>query len=98
MRCTRWRTVLRWMNSALAVSARLRSASRNVHAVTIIGSYLGSAVPSRDIPKYVEMWRDGKLPVEKLISHRIRLDDINRAMDELAEGRAVRQVIIMDEE
>lgn len=67
-------------------------------ARTIVGSYLGSAVPSRDIPAYVEMWRAGQLPVEKLISHRIRLDQINEAMDELAEGRAVRQIILMDEE
>lgn len=65
---------------------------------TVVGSYLGSAVPSRDIPTYAEMWRSGKLPVEKLISHRIRLGQINEAMDELAQGRAVRQVILMDEE
>ena len=69
-----------------------------IEARTVVGSYLGSAVPSRDIPTYAEMWRSGKLPVEKLISHRIRLDQINEAMDELAQGRAVRQVILMDEE
>lgn len=67
-------------------------------ARTIIGSYLGSAVPSRDIPQYVEMWRAGKLPVEQLISKRIRLDEINEAMDELADGKAIRQVILFDEE
>ncbi|WP_296140373.1 alcohol dehydrogenase catalytic domain-containing protein [uncultured Tessaracoccus sp.] len=67
-------------------------------ARTVIGSYLGSAVPSRDIPQYVEMWRAGKLPVEHLISHRIQLADINAAMDELADGRAVRQVILFDED
>ena len=58
-----------------------------------MGSYLGSAVPTVDIPKYAQMWLDGKLPVEKLISHHIRLDDINEAMDELDQGRALRQVI-----
>ncbi|GGK95645.1 alcohol dehydrogenase catalytic domain-containing protein [Nocardia jinanensis] len=61
---------------------------------SIIGSYLGSAVPSRDIPEYVRMWREGRLPVEKLISARIGLADINAAMDELAAGHALRQVII----
>ncbi|MFZ2175524.1 MAG: alcohol dehydrogenase catalytic domain-containing protein [Rhodococcus sp. (in: high G+C Gram-positive bacteria)] len=65
-------------------------------ARTIIGSYLGSAVPSRDIPVYENLWRSGKLPVEKLISSRITLEDINRGMDELADGRAIRQVIIFD--
>ena len=65
-------------------------------ARTIIGSYLGSAVPSRDIPKYAQMWREGRLPVEKLISSRIGLDEINRGMDELADGNAIRQVITFD--
>ncbi len=63
-------------------------------ARTVIGSYLGSAVPSRDIPKYVELWRAGKLPLEQLISSRIALDDINSAMDELADGHGLRQVIV----
>ena len=65
-------------------------------ARTIIGSYLGSAVPSRDIPIYEALWRSGKLPVEKLISSRITLDDINRGMDELADGKAIRQIIVFD--
>lgn len=65
-------------------------------ARTIIGSYLGSAVPTRDIPIYVQLWRDGRLPVEKLISSRIALDDVNEGMDELADGRAIRQVIMFE--
>lgn len=60
---------------------------------SLIGSYLGSAVPARDIPRFVELWRAGRLPVESLVSSTITLDDINTGMDELAEGRAVRQVI-----
>lgn len=39
------------------------------------------------------MWREGRLPVEKLVSATMRLDDINEAMDQLADGRAVRQII-----
>lgn len=63
-------------------------------ARTIVGSYLGSAVPSRDIPFFEQMWREGRLPVEELISSVIELDGINAAMDELADGKAVRQVIL----
>ena len=62
-------------------------------ARTIVGSYLGSAVPSRDIPRYVELWRAGRLPLEALITARIGLDEINEAMDALAGGLAIRQVI-----
>lgn len=65
-------------------------------ARTITGSYLGSAVPSRDIPRYAQLWRDGRLPVEALISSRITLGEINGALDELADGHAIRQVIIFD--
>jgi alcohol dehydrogenase len=65
-------------------------------ARTIIGSYLGSAVPARDIPVYAQLWREGKLPVEALISSTIHLADINEAMDDLADGLAVRQVILFD--
>ncbi|WP_458116525.1 alcohol dehydrogenase catalytic domain-containing protein [Arthrobacter sp. D2-10] len=65
-------------------------------ARTIVGSYLGSAVPERDIPRYAQLWREGKLPVEALISSHIALEDINEAMDQLADGKAIRQVIIFD--
>jgi alcohol dehydrogenase len=60
---------------------------------SLIGSYLGSAVPSRDIPRFVSLWQTGRLPVEALVSSTIRLDDINEAMDHLADGTAVRQLI-----
>lgn len=60
---------------------------------SIIGSYLGSAVPRRDIPVFVEMWRAGRLPVERLVSHHIGLDDLNAGLDRLASGAAIRQVI-----
>ncbi|CAM2759032.1 alcohol dehydrogenase [Mycobacterium intermedium] len=60
---------------------------------SLIGSYLGSAVPSRDIPRFVALWREGRLPVEALVSSSVRLGDINEAMDHLADGTAVRQLV-----
>ena len=65
---------------------------------SVVGSHPGSAVSDGDIPKYAQMWRDGRLPVERLVSSRIRLSQINEAMDELADGKAIRQVILFDEE
>lgn len=62
-------------------------------ARTIIGSYLGSAVPSRDIPRYVELWRSGALPLERLVSSHVRLDELDAAMDRLAAGGELRQLI-----
>lgn len=60
---------------------------------SIIGSYLGSALPERDIPVFVDLWRAGRLPVGELVSGTIELDDINTGMDRLADGTAIRQVI-----
>lgn len=63
---------------------------------TIKGSYMGSAVPSRDIPRYVALYRNGRLPVDRLLSHRLRLDDINEGFDRLRSGEAIRQVVLFD--
>ena len=60
---------------------------------TLKGSYLGSCVPERDIPQYIEWYRAGRLPVDRLLSERIGLDGINAAFDRLAAGASIRQVI-----
>ncbi len=62
-------------------------------AQTIIGCYLGSAVPKRDIPQFEQLWREGKLPLERLISGSFELDNINEAMDALASGSVLRQIV-----
>ena len=86
------RTVTVGLPSPTAL-AQVSPLTITAEARTIVGSYLGSAVPSRDIPRYAELWREGRLPVEALISSHIALDEIDSAMDTLAEGRAIRQVI-----
>jgi Zn-dependent alcohol dehydrogenase len=58
------------------------------------GSYLGSCVPARDIPRFVALHRAGRLPVDRLLTHRIGLDDLNSAFDRLARGEGVRQVVV----
>lgn len=63
---------------------------------TLKGSYIGTCVPSRDIPRYVALYRQGRLPVDRLMSGTLRLDDINAAFDRLADGQAVRQVVLFD--
>ena len=60
------------------------------------GSYLGSCVPSRDIPAYIELYKTGRLDVGKLISHRIKLEDINDGFERLAKGDSLRQIILFD--
>lgn len=59
----------------------------------IKGSYMGSCVPRRDIPLYISMYQEGKLPVDKLQTHVLTLDEINEGFDRLANGQAVRQIV-----
>ncbi len=60
---------------------------------TVKGSYIGTCVPARDIPRYIALYRAGRLPVDRLMSGRLKLDEINEGFDRLHEGKAVRQVI-----
>ncbi|MCD6680817.1 MAG: zinc-dependent alcohol dehydrogenase family protein [Burkholderiaceae bacterium] len=62
---------------------------------TVKGSYLGSCVPTRDIPRYIALYRAGSLPVDRLLSEQIGLDEIHPALDRLARGESIRQVIRM---
>ncbi|HVS26281.1 MAG TPA: zinc-dependent alcohol dehydrogenase family protein [Burkholderiales bacterium] len=61
---------------------------------TVKGSYIGTCVPMRDIPRYIALYQQGRLPVDRLLSGRLKLEDINLGFDRLAEGKAVRQVVV----
>ncbi|MFG3341312.1 alcohol dehydrogenase catalytic domain-containing protein [Glycomyces sp. NPDC048151] len=63
-------------------------------ARTVVGSYLGSAVPGEDVPRYADLWRAGRLPLDRLVSGRIGLDGLPAALDRLAAGAALRQLIV----
>lgn len=62
----------------------------------VLGSYLGTAVPERVIPEFEQLWREGRLNLEALITSTRPLDQINEAMDRLAQAREVRQIITLD--
>ncbi len=57
------------------------------------GSYLGSGDPAHDVPKYIQWYEQGRLPVDRLISSHITLDDINSGMDLLASASGIRHVV-----
>ena len=60
---------------------------------TVKGSYMGSAVPPRDIPRFIALYQAGLLPVDRLLTRTIALDEVNAGFDALARGEAVRQII-----
>ncbi len=78
------------------VAHSLQLAPLVVSGIDIQGSYLGSCATQQDVPRFIELYREGRFPATALVSHHIRLDDINEALDRLADGEALRQVIDFD--
>lgn len=62
----------------------------------IRGSWGGGSDPDRDIPLFAQLYRDGKLPLEKLISRRYSLEAINEALSDLEGMRVGRPLIEID--
>jgi len=59
------------------------------------GSFMGSVVPRRDIPMLIDLYAAGKVKLDELVSRYIKLDDINEALEALAQGEVARQIIKM---
>jgi Zn-dependent alcohol dehydrogenase len=57
------------------------------------GSYMGSCVPVRDIPRFIEAYRAGRLPVDRLISRSVGFDEVNAGFDRLDDAQAIRQIL-----
>lgn len=60
------------------------------------GSYLGSGVPAIDIPRYIDLYQAGKLPVDQLLGEAFTLETVNEGFDHLASGSGLRDCIVMD--
>ena len=62
----------------------------------ILGSNYGSAVPAVDFPRYARLYLEGRLPIERLIERRIRLDEVEDAFSAMRRGEGGRRVIAFD--
>jgi alcohol dehydrogenase len=61
----------------------------------LVGSYMGSAVPIRDLPRFIKLYKAGRLPIDHLVTSTLSLEQINSGFDELDSGKQVRQIIQM---
>jgi Zn-dependent alcohol dehydrogenase len=61
----------------------------------LAGSLMGDVVPQRDIPRLVDLWRQGRLLLEPMVSGRWPLEAINEAVAATRAGRARRSVIVL---
>ena len=59
----------------------------------ILGSIYGSSRPERDFLTTLDLYRAGRLPLDRLVSHRLPLDEVNEAIDLMRSGEALRVVL-----
>ena len=60
------------------------------------GSHGGSVQPNLEIPRYIKLFKSGKLKLDGLITHEFGLENINEALDAIRKGQAGRVVISMN--
>ncbi len=65
-----------------------------MNAKTLVGCQYGSVVPGRDFPLLLDLWRSGRMPLDRLVSRRVALDEVNDAFADLTAGRGLRTVIV----
>jgi Zn-dependent alcohol dehydrogenase len=58
------------------------------------GSFMGGGVPQHDVPRYVDMYLRGRLPVDKLRSEHIGFEQLNEGFDQLHSGAVIRQILL----
>lgn len=59
----------------------------------ILGSIYGSADVRYEFPRLLNLWRNGRLDLDGMITQRVGLDDVNEAFDAMKSGEVIRQVI-----
>ncbi|MDB5808338.1 MAG: S-(hydroxymethyl)glutathione dehydrogenase/class alcohol dehydrogenase [Betaproteobacteria bacterium] len=58
------------------------------------GTAFGGAKGRRDVPKIVDWYMDGKINIDDLITHKLKLADINEGFDLMHAGKSIRSVVI----
>lgn len=62
---------------------------------SLIGSNYRSTVPARDFPMLAQLYLADRLPVDRLITNRFALDDVNEAFDLMRAGAKGRSVLVL---
>lgn len=82
--------------SAMGTATNLPGSEIVRQEKAILGSYYGTCRPDRDFARYAELWREGRLPLDRLVGRRFPLEAINEAYAEMLSGTAKRGVIVFD--
>jgi S-(hydroxymethyl)glutathione dehydrogenase/alcohol dehydrogenase len=63
---------------------------------TLTGSNMGSNQFRTDMPRFIDMYLDGRLLLDEMVSRRVALEAVNEAFDEMQAGNVARSVIVFD--
>ena len=58
-------------------------------------SWYGDCLPDRDFPMLVDLYQDGRLPLDAFVSEEIGLEDVEAAFDAMGRGEVLRSVVIL---
>ena len=59
----------------------------------VVGVFMGDTDPRVDIPRYIELWRSGRLDLSGMVSHTLPLEEVNRGFAMMTGGESARTVI-----
>ncbi|BBY53209.1 S-(hydroxymethyl)mycothiol dehydrogenase [Mycobacterium koreense] len=65
------------------------------HGGSLKSSWYGDCLPERDFPTLVDLYRQGRLPLEKFVTERIGLGDVEAAFAKMHSGEVLRSVVIL---
>jgi S-(hydroxymethyl)mycothiol dehydrogenase len=65
------------------------------HGGTLKSSWYGDCLPERDFPTLVDLHMQGRLPLEKFVTERIDLGDVEKAFDRMHAGEVLRSVVVL---
>ncbi|QLL05612.1 S-(hydroxymethyl)mycothiol dehydrogenase [Mycobacterium vicinigordonae] len=65
------------------------------HGGSLKSSWYGDCLPERDFPTLIDLYLQGRLPLEKFVSEQIGLDDIEEAFHKMHDGKVLRSVVML---
>ena len=65
------------------------------HGGALKSSWYGDCLPERDVPALVDLYEQGRLPLEKFVSERIKLDEVEEAFETMHRGEVQRSVVVL---
>ncbi|MFD4430282.1 S-(hydroxymethyl)mycothiol dehydrogenase [Nocardia sp. NPDC058497] len=64
------------------------------HGGSLKSSWYGDCLPERDFPMLIDLYRQGRLPLDRFVTERIGIDEVEQAFTAMGEGRVLRSVVV----